>query len=90
LVEEVGKVTEALCAPLLTGNILVPCQAQTWRRPQRGRAFFNPASDCAVGVPFLDARRSSLLTAAFNACHLRSCAPISDVTTKLANCPAKR
>ena len=33
---------------------------------------------------------SSLLTAAFTACMLRSCELISEVTTKLANCPAKR
>ena len=68
---------------------LSPCQAHTRRRPQAASRLLSPARDSAVGFsPRSSRAANSLPTAAFTASRLRNCESISDVTTKIANCPA--
>ena len=59
--------------------------------PRHDRVFaIQPTTPRLAAWPFSMRAASSLLTAAFTACMLRNCELISEVTTKLANCPAKR
>ena len=59
----------------------LPCRVAFLQARQRFRRWI---------LSTLQARREFIAMAAFTASNLRSCELISEVTTKLANCPAKR